>query len=182
MSRQICSHTPRALNAGAKRSGRTCHMAMPQCCYLAKGAKRPSHTTNTINFYRIPFDPCNSIKKFDLCPFDQKNPTYLQPPVSKHVVSVLRNIWPPALLYTNQVLMFLHSTARSADILNPSNLAIIPQHINIVRLFLVHKLSIVNRDPVEIKAMYIQYARQSSVSTFKKEVRMSIAGTYGNKK
>ena len=21
-------------------------MAMPQCCYLAKGAKRPSHTTN----------------------------------------------------------------------------------------------------------------------------------------
>ena len=26
-------------NAGAKRSGATCHMAMPQCCYLAKGAK-----------------------------------------------------------------------------------------------------------------------------------------------
>ena len=22
----------------------TCHIAMPQCCYLAKGAKRPSHT------------------------------------------------------------------------------------------------------------------------------------------
>ena len=40
------SHTPSALNAGAKRSGATCHMAMPQCCYLAKGAKRPSHTTN----------------------------------------------------------------------------------------------------------------------------------------
>ena len=39
-----------------------------------------------------------------------------------------------------------------------------------VRLFLVHKLSIVNRDPDEIKAIYIQYARQSSVSTFKKEV------------
>ena len=37
-------------------------MAMPQCCYLAKGAKRPSHTTNTIKFDRIPFDPCNSIK------------------------------------------------------------------------------------------------------------------------
>ena len=53
---------------------------MPQCCYLAKGAKRPSHTTNTINFDRIPFDPCNSIKRFDLCPFDQKNSTYLQPP------------------------------------------------------------------------------------------------------
>ena len=33
------------LNAGAKRSGATCHMAIPQCCYLAKGAKRPSHTT-----------------------------------------------------------------------------------------------------------------------------------------
>ena len=33
-----------------------------------------------------------------------------------------------------------------------------------------HKLSIVDRDPDEIKAIYIQYARQSSVSTFKKEV------------
>ena len=60
---QMCSHTPSALNAGAKRSGATCNMAMPQCCYLAKGAKRPSHTTNTIKFDRIPFDPCNSIKK-----------------------------------------------------------------------------------------------------------------------
>ena len=56
-------------------------MAMPQCCYSAKGAKRPSHTTDTIKFDRIPFDPCNSIKRFDLCPFDQKNSTYLQPPV-----------------------------------------------------------------------------------------------------
>ena len=37
-----------ALNAGAKRSGATCHMAMPQYCYLAKGAKRPSHTTNML--------------------------------------------------------------------------------------------------------------------------------------
>ena len=55
-------------------------MAMPQCCYLAKGAKRPSHTTYTIKFDRIPFDPCNSIKRFDLCPFDQKNSTSLQPP------------------------------------------------------------------------------------------------------
>ena len=90
--------------------------------------------------------------------------------VSKQLVSVLSNIWPPSLLYTNQVLMFLHSTARSADILNPGNLAIIPQHINMVRLFLVHKLSMANRDPDEIKAIYIQYARQSSVSTFRKEV------------
>ena len=90
--------------------------------------------------------------------------------VSKQVVSVLSNIWPPSLLYTNQVLMFLHSTAKSADILNPGNLAIIPQHINMVRLFLVHKLSMANRDPDEIKAIYIQYARQSSVSTFRKEV------------
>ena len=56
-------------------------MAMPQCCYLAKGAKRPSHTTNTIKFDRIPFNPCNSIKRFELCPFDQKNSTYLQPPL-----------------------------------------------------------------------------------------------------
>ena len=31
-------------------------MAMPQCSYLAKGAKRRSHTTNTIKFDRIPFD------------------------------------------------------------------------------------------------------------------------------
>ena len=63
-----------------ERSEATCHMAMPQCCYLAKGAKRPSHTTNTIKFDRIPFDPSNSIERFDLCPFDQKNSTYLQPP------------------------------------------------------------------------------------------------------
>ena len=60
-------------------------MAMPQCCYLAKGAKRPSHTTNTIKFDRIPFDPSNSIKWFDLCPFDQKNSTHLQPPVSAKI-------------------------------------------------------------------------------------------------
>ena len=46
---------------------------------LGETAKRPSHTTNTIKFDRIPFDPCNSIKKFDLCPFDQKNSAYLQP-------------------------------------------------------------------------------------------------------
>ena len=52
--------------------------------------------------------------------------------VSKHVVSVLSNVWPPSFLYTYQVIMFLHSTARSADILNPGNLAIIPQHINMV--------------------------------------------------
>ena len=37
-------------------------MAMPQCCYLAKGAMRPSHTTNTIKFNRIPFDPCSNIE------------------------------------------------------------------------------------------------------------------------
>ena len=50
---QLCSHTPSALNAGAKRSGATCHMAMPQCCYLAKGAKRPSHTTNMKHFFGL---------------------------------------------------------------------------------------------------------------------------------
>ena len=44
------------------------------------GAKRPSQTTNTIKLDRIPFDPCASIKRFDLCPFDQKNSTYLQSP------------------------------------------------------------------------------------------------------
>ena len=79
---QICSHTPNALNAGAKRSAATCYLAMPQCCYLAKGAKRPSHTTNAIKFVRNPFDLCNSIKRFDLCPFDQKKSTYLQSPKS----------------------------------------------------------------------------------------------------
>ena len=40
---------------------------------------RPSHTKNMIKLDRIPFDPCNSIKRFDLCPFDQKKSTYLQP-------------------------------------------------------------------------------------------------------
>ena len=53
---QICSHTPSALNAGAKRSWATCHMAMPQCCYLAKGAKRPSHTTNLLTSSNISVD------------------------------------------------------------------------------------------------------------------------------
>ena len=53
MSCQICSHTSSALNAGAKRSGATCRMAMPQCCYLAKGAKRPSHTTNMLTSLNI---------------------------------------------------------------------------------------------------------------------------------
>ena len=38
---------------------------------------RPSHTTNTIKFDRIPFDPCNLIKRFDLSPIDQKNLTDL---------------------------------------------------------------------------------------------------------
>ena len=52
-SSQLCSHTPSALNAGAKRSGATCHMAMPQCCYLAKGTKRPSHTTNMKHFFGL---------------------------------------------------------------------------------------------------------------------------------
>ena len=66
--------------------------------------------------------------------------------------------------------MFLHSTPRSADILNPGNLAITPQHIIMVRLFLVHKPSIVNRDREEIEAKYIKYGIQSSVSTFKMEV------------
>ena len=64
-----------------ERSEATCHMAMPQCWYLVKEAKRPSHTTSTIKFDRIPFDPCNSIKRFDLCPLDQKHSTFLQPPI-----------------------------------------------------------------------------------------------------
>ena len=67
-------------------------MAMPQCCYLAKGAKRPSHTTNTIKFDRIPFDPSNSIKRFDLCPFDQKNSTCLQPPSGVNWTSFIQDL------------------------------------------------------------------------------------------
>ena len=43
--------------------------------------------------------------------------------VSEHIVIVSSNIWPRSLLYFNQVLMFLHSTARRADILNPGKLA-----------------------------------------------------------
>ena len=31
-------------------------------------------------FTQHPHHPCNSIKRFDLCPFEQKNSTYLQPP------------------------------------------------------------------------------------------------------
>ena len=42
-------------------------------------------TTSTTKIDRIPFDPCNSIKRFDLCPFDQKNSTYLQPPLLSEV-------------------------------------------------------------------------------------------------
>ena len=60
---QLCSHTPSALNAGGKRSGATCHMAMPQCCYLAKRTKRPSHTTNMKHFS----DLCNPNSFSDLC-------------------------------------------------------------------------------------------------------------------
>ena len=42
----IGSHTPNAPNTRAKLSGATFHMTMPQSCYLAKGAKRPSDTIN----------------------------------------------------------------------------------------------------------------------------------------
>ena len=77
-SRGFSHHNRKLYKKITTISGATCHMAMPQCCYMAKGAKRPSHTTNTIKFDRIPFDPCNSIKRFDHCPFNQKNSTYLQ--------------------------------------------------------------------------------------------------------
>ena len=50
---QICSHNHSALKAGAKRITATCHMAMPQCCYLAKGAKRTSHTTKLLTSSNI---------------------------------------------------------------------------------------------------------------------------------
>ena len=104
---------------------------------------------------------------YQLFPFpeNQFQPNYqLHRPFTNYIKNKL--IEHPALLYTNQVIMFRHSTASTADILNPANLAIIPQHINMVKLILVHKLSIVKRDPDENKAIYIQNARQSSVSTF----------------
>ena len=31
-------------------------------------------------------DPCNSIKRFDICPFDQKNSTYSQPPANESIL------------------------------------------------------------------------------------------------
>ena len=50
-------------------------MTMPQCCYLAKGAKRPSHTTNMLiatKYYQMEiiadmefFDALNSFSFFD---------------------------------------------------------------------------------------------------------------------
>ena len=55
------------------------------------------------------------------------------------------------------------------------------QHFNMMRLFLVHKLSIVNRDPDEIKAIYIQYADKPR-SVLLRRRWMSITGTYGNGK
>ena len=45
---RIFVYAATAFNAEAKRKEATCYMAMPQCCYLAKGAKRPSHTTNLL--------------------------------------------------------------------------------------------------------------------------------------
>ena len=47
----LCSYTTSALNAGACHLA--CHMTMPQCCYLSKGAKRPSHTTNMKHFFGL---------------------------------------------------------------------------------------------------------------------------------
>ena len=48
---QLCSHTPCALMQVG--SGATCHIAIPQCCYSAKGAKRPSHATNMKHFFGL---------------------------------------------------------------------------------------------------------------------------------
>ena len=67
------------MNAGAKRSGATCHIAMPQCCFLAKGAKRPSHTTNKIKFDRIPFDPCKSKGSTSVLSTRKIGPIYSHP-------------------------------------------------------------------------------------------------------
>ena len=58
--------------------------------HLLFNLKKCSITTNTKKFDRIPFDPCNSIKRYDLCLFDQNNSTYLQPPRTKN-----RQLLPP---------------------------------------------------------------------------------------
>ena len=46
----------------------------------------------TIKFDHIPFDPCNSTKRFHLCPSDQKNSTYLQPPIDVIDTKVITNV------------------------------------------------------------------------------------------
>ena len=51
-------------------------------------ATEPYNKYNKIRPHSI--RPCNSIKRFDLSPFDQKNLTYLQPPKSNLVHSTLK--------------------------------------------------------------------------------------------
>ena len=64
---QLCSHTPSALNAGEKRSGATCHMAMPRSC-LASRPGEGSEATEPYNKYEAFFsDLCNPNSFSDLC-------------------------------------------------------------------------------------------------------------------
>ena len=75
--------------------------------------------------------------------------------------------------------MFLHSTARSADIQNTGNLAIIPQHKNMVRKFLVRKLSSV----ILMKLRQYTYNMlDNPQSVLLRRRWMNIAVTYGNEK
>ena len=46
---------------------RRANMAMPQCCYLAKGANRPSHTTNMLTSSN------NNLKKIAAILFEWPN-------------------------------------------------------------------------------------------------------------
>ena len=81
---QLCSwHVPSARNAGETRSGATCHMAMPQCCYLAKGAKRPSHTTNMLSIFRLKEIFCFFSAKWNLS-FFFGSAKWILSPVAPH--------------------------------------------------------------------------------------------------
>ena len=62
----LYTHTPSALNAGEKRSGATCHMAMPGSSYLAKGTVRAHNSTIILNNSYL-FRFLNNILKHLFC-------------------------------------------------------------------------------------------------------------------
>ena len=52
MSRQICSHTPSALNAGAKRSGATCRNGHASMLLLGEGSEATEPYSKYANFFK----------------------------------------------------------------------------------------------------------------------------------